>query len=677
MKPALLSAVVRRISIALLIGLLATGVAFAAHWLGGKEGWLARADWVFYDNFFASRPPTSRVDGPVVIVEVDQKSLDEIQAVLKRGWPWPRESWGFVIDYLQRSGARAVAFDVLFSETSLLGPDDDISFAAAIDDAAVPLVFSKVPSGQSATQPTRRFAPPVKRPPTLADVTLQLGTAVRSYAPMSNGTPSLALAALEAAGLSNGVLLAPFKLHYYGPVETKVGVPTYSRISASRLILAAMDALEPGQAPPANLLKDKIVLIGLTAPGLFDLKATPVDSRFHGVQIHATAIDNLLERRQVMDVAPWKVIAIGLLVAVLVALGTIVPRGAVIKTAIATTILVAVVGLSFVLFRGATIRWLPPTLPLTAGLLSTACGLAWSYSVEDRKARFYLKALESSLSPAVAAELSRDPTKLATGGRRAELTVMFTDLHGFTDLTEKLKEKIEPLLNFYLAEMTEKVLALDGTVDKYIGDAIMAFWNAPLDQPDHARLACRAALAVKQREIEITPRLHEMGADFVQTRIGINTGDIVVGFMGSSKKLSYTAIGDPVNLAARLEPANKIYGTQILVAGKTVDLVGDAFLFRQVDLLKVKGKTEGIRVYELLADAGSATPAQRELSARYAALFASYQARDFAVASALLVSFLVDFPDDPPAEALRTRLAYFVDYPPAGDWDGSYEAKTK
>jgi adenylate cyclase len=333
--------------------------------------------------------------------------------------------------------------------------------------------------------------------------------------------------------------------------------------------------------------------------------------------------------------------------------------------------------MAIVMFRGRQIVWLPLASPLVALLLATVGAFSWSYLVEGRQRRFVVKALGQYLSPHVAASIDRDPDALKLGGTRRDMTVMFTDIQGFTDLSEKLDEhKLTELLNYYLDEMSSLVLANDGTLDKYIGDAIMSFWNAPLHQPDHAILACRAALAMAQREREIQPRLAELGGPGLLTRIGVNTGPMIFGNMGSSQKFNYSVLGDSVNLASRLEGANKFYGSRIIISQPAASQLGGQFLVRQLDVLRVKGKARPMAVFELMAEGQGAADLRARVT-EYEAAFAAYQQQQWGTAESLLSGLLGRFPGDAPGRALLERVRGLREHPPGPDWDGVYVAKGK
>lgn len=658
--------------LAVAVGSAAVSLALAMPFVADSP--VHTVDRAFYDWFFRLRPPEPQQDGPVAIVAIDARSLVEVDEAIRFGWPWPRDGWPMMARYLQDAGARAVVFDLLFMERSAQGEHDDEAFAEGMNGLTVPLAFARVAKEDGSWGP---FKPQVTRPVEFGAVDVSVG-GYRQYAPTVYGRPSLALAALSAAGVEPRLPTdRPFGVRYYGPhrdAADRATIPTYM---ASRVLFAEEKGDDPQWGIKPEQFKDKIVLIGPLAEGLSDLKVTPMGGGYPGVEFHATAISNLIRGEQVLSV-PWALLAVVTLAAAgVAATAAVVVRTAALKVLAGALAAPAVVGLAWLLFRGETIRFLPPAAPLLATVLATTGGVGWSYFGEQRRARFLLRALEQCVSPAVAAELERDPSRLTVGGRQLNMTVMFTDLAGFTSLTEELKERIEPALNYYLGEMTDQILARDGTVDKYIGDAIMTFWNAPLDQPEHARDACDAALAIQRREREVKPQLEALGMRNTVTRIGINSGSMFVGFTGSKKKLNYTVIGDSVNLAARLEPANKLYHTQILVAESTVVLCRDRFLFRRVDLLRVKGKNQPIGVYELMGEGSLRDGPQGELARRFEEALEQYRRQRWDEAEAILLELAGRFADDGPTETLLGRIAEFRKSPPPPEWDGVYVATSK
>ena len=569
---------------------------------------LDRLIYLLYDCAYSLRETSDRRGGNVVIVDVDQESLTKLgEGVLdnkKIAWPWPRELYGDIVEYLDKHGAKVVAFDMLFSELdrqSNYGSDD--TFAELVDQSSAKVVFATMVNrdGKPGT-----FAPPVKKP--IFGAVNADDAVLREFSPFVNGFPTLAYRAAEIYAGEPPTLRDPFYVHYYGPHAvtepvTKTLRTTYPYVSAFR-VLAATRGAEKQAGIDENTFKGKIVLIGGTAPTLFDAKSTPVDDHpYPGVEWQATAIDNILFHQHVLKAPESVALLYTFFGALLASVGAILPQRAVLKVASIVLTATLVFLLCLALFLGEPIRWLHLAVPLIAILISSLTALAWSYFTEGRQRLFISKAFALSTSPVIAEAISKNPEKLKLGGERRDITVMFTDLAGFTDLSETMEVvKLAQVINLYMEAMSEEIVARDGYLDKYIGDAIMSFWNGLVDQPDHAARACRAALGIKRREIEIAPDLQKYVDAKIITRIGINTGPMAVGNLGSSRKLSYTVLGDAVNLGARLEPANKLYDTEVIISQTVAEQVKGQFVVRELDLLAVKGKTIPMAVYELIGE---------------------------------------------------------------------------
>jgi adenylate cyclase len=679
---------IRKLLIPLAIALVSAGLVVSAEYLPGTAIAVTILDQVFYDSLYRLRPIEDQTYGPVVMVVADQRSLTELsrQGIGKTsyGWPWPRLFWGSMLGYFNKCGAKAVAFDMVFTEPSVYnaGAPDDAEFAKAVERSKIPIIFGSRVDDDGTWEP---FVPPVKHP-VLGAVNVGKSVVYRVYHPVVNGFPSLASRVANAVGIAP--VADSFRLHYYGPYESPDGQTTFRYVSASNVLRASLPQKDPkadvkrATGVDPEWFKDKIVLVGATAVGTYDLKASPLSNEYPGVEIQATAIANMLAGQQVERISkPWTAVA-AVLAAMVGAVGTVLPRRVSIKLGLAAFVVAALFATAIFLFVSHHIRWLPLAVPILSLILGTIGSFAWSYLAEGRQRQFVLKALSQYISPAVASEIDRDPASLKLGGERREMTVMFTDIRGFTDLSERLEQhQLTQLLNFYLDEMSSLVLQCDGTLDKYIGDAIMSFWNAPLYQAEHAILACRAALAIERREYEIQPKLREiagekMGDEELLTRVGINTGPMVFGNMGSTHKFSYTVIGDAVNLASRLEGANKFYNSRILIAHPTAELAKAKFLVRQLDVLRVKGKLVPMAVYELMAELpGDAD--QQFRKTEYELAFHSYQSQQWEQAQTRLAALCARFPSDKPARVLLDRAMKLREHPPEGNWDGVYDPKQK
>ncbi len=659
-----------------MIATSATLAAFVAARMPGLRDWVTAIDNSYYDAVYRLRPAGHVADSPVVVLGIDQQSLDEVAATTTFTWPWPRGYWAFVAEKLHKMGARAMVLDMLLSERGPYGIDDEEALASGLDRLEMPFVSGVV--GVNG-----KFSPPVTKPVILGDTGIDLERVYRKYRVTTARGDSLALAGVKAAGYTPKLdPFTPFRLHFYGPHRDDSGRAPFPAYSVGSLITQIAFERDGTPLPiekqfdPA-LVKGKIVIIGPLAGALHDMKRTPVSEDYPGVEVHATAMINLIRGEQVRPVPIVWIVLISWLSAICITFGVVLYRMTWLKI---TCIFVVMTGL--VLWAGGLMSaevmwWFPPTTPLVTAMLATVGSLLWVYKIEDARARALLKVLSQCISPEVASDLAADPTPLAVGGQKRDMSILFTDLQGFTDLTERLQEGIEPVLNLYLAEMSQQAFDRRGTIDKYIGDAMMVFWNAPLTQPDHARIACETALALVAHEKRIAPQMAELGANHVFTRIGIHTGPVVVGFFGSKDRLTYTAVGDSVNLAARLEPANKGYGTQIMVSEDTMKACQDTMLFRPLDRLRVYGRKAPVGIYELIAGKTEATEDQRWIAKKSDEAGQLYLTRHWPACLTVIEQILQRFPHDPPSAVWRERVELYMKNPPPADWDGVWELTSK
>jgi len=306
-------------------------------------------------------------------------------------------------------------------------------------------------------------------------------------------------------------------------------------------------------------------------------------------------------------------------------------------------------------------------------------GLAINEMVDGLKDRDFIRAtIKNYVAGSVVDDLLEHPEKLQLGGERKVLTVLFSDLEGFTTLSERLNpaELIE-LINEYFGEMTTAIVEHQGTIDKYLGDAIMAFWGAPVDQEDHALNACKTALDNIARLRQLWVEWEERGLPRIDMRIGINTGPMIVGNAGSPQLKNYTVMGDAVNLGSRLEGVNKLYGTRILISGATRDACGDAIVVRELDLIAVKGKSEAVRIFELIGLAGEVKASELEAIATFEAGLVAYRALDWDAAQDLFIKVQAARGEDGPSKTYLLRIELFREEPPPDNWDGTFTALVK
>jgi adenylate cyclase len=319
--------------------------------------------------------------------------------------------------------------------------------------------------------------------------------------------------------------------------------------------------------------------------------------------------------------------------------------------------------------------WVAVAGPLAAMLLTFAATTLYAFRTERELRDFVHSALGRYVSPEVARLVTRDLTLMRP--ERRPVTVYFSDIEGFTRQSEQMEpEQLVQMLNEYLTEMTAAVRSTGGQVDKYIGDAVMAFWGAPVRTDRHAHLACEAALKMRAALLQRQPEWEKTYGHRIQFRAGINSGEVVVGDMGSNLKSNYTVMGDAVNLASRLEGANKAYGTYVLVGESTAQLAADAYVFREVDRVRVKGKTVPTRVHELLGRHGEIPERVREQMALYEQALTAWHQRRFADARDLFEKCEKEY-EDPVSAVYARRCVKYVETPPPEDWDGVYALEEK
>jgi adenylate cyclase len=464
------------------------------------------------------------------------------------------------------------------------------------------------------------------------------------------------------------------------------GSRIYPHVSSFEVLRSAA-ALDEGVAPPVPpaTFAGKYVIVTATGQSLRDLRATPVAVTHLGSEIQANALDNLLNGTFITRAPGWvdALISFAICVvisAVMILLWRSIRRPSLALAATAGATAAILLGYFFLaqLVLGRAGTWIAVAAPTIGGIASTFATLLALSAVERRGKRFVQEALGRYTSTALVRELMEHPEHLSLEwGDRREMSVYFSDIAGFTTISEGLPpEDLVALLNDYLTNMTDLVLEYGGVVDKYIGDAVMAFWGAPLPDPDHARHAILCALAMRRRCDELRAGWHQRYGHEVFARAGVNSGDAVVGNMGSKHKYNYTVMGDMVNLASRLEGANKPYGTFLMASEATVIKVGDAVDVRELDRIAVKGKDQPVTVYEILDEKGKTDPALLAAARRFEDGLARYRGKDFAGAQAVFEAILAER-DDGPSITYLERCKHFAAEPPPDDWDGVWRLKEK
>ncbi len=647
-----------------------------------------------------------RSTAPVTIVAIDNKSIKELGR-----WPWSRELTARLISATAGQGARTIALDMVFSEQQTEETDRALATSIAKAGNVVEGYFFRGEEQQDDPNLLDQLAKSkiamIKMAPGVEAVPLPTYEQVDgNIAEVGNGAagfgyfnqiadfdglyrsvpllmlfrgdiyPSLALAAtnhfqrnqlqvdIEQFGVSSirsGDNTIPaneqgkLSLAYYGPGAT------LHTVSAADVIAGRL---------PAGTLKDRLIFIGVTETGIADLRATPLDPSYPGVEIHATLAANILERTfltrgsQTMAIEMAAIFLFPLLLTFFLAA---VP-GALYALSVFFVLAAGYLGTNIHLFNAYNLDLsiAYPLLPLIFTYLGGEC---FRNLVVERKGRHLKKAFSTYLSADLVAEIAKNPDFLKLGGETRTISILFSDIRGFTTISESLTpEKLVALLNRYLSPMTRIVMEEKGTLDKFIGDAIMAFFNAPLNVPDHPDKACSCALRMLKELESLNTQLKINDIPAIAIGIGIHTGEAVVGNMGADIRFDYTAIGDSVNLASRLESLTKFYGVSVLVSEDTRQLVGNEFQFRELDLVRVKGKHKPVAVYELLT--GST-----EFSDSFAEGIRLYRERDFEKAHEIFER--LSNCNDKVSGLYVERCQTFLSDPPDADWDGVYVALSK
>ena len=429
---------------------------------------------------------------------------------------------------------------------------------------------------------------------------------------------------------------------------------------------------------PHNKLKNKIVIIGATAIGIYDLRVTPFGNVFPGVEIHANIADSILAQ-DFLYKPKWS--AIFDVLAILLAglfLGIVLPRVEVIQGVIAGLL----VFMGYILFcqylfskHGIVLNLV---YPLSVILLIYVSITVFRYFMETRKKRFIKNAFSTYLAPAVVNQLIESPGNLELGGEDRNITAFFSDVQGFTSISEALTpNELVELLNEFLTEMTDIILKHEGTVDKFEGDAIIAFFGAPNVLQNHAEITCNACIKMQKRLAELREKWKENGKPPLKMRIGLCTGSAVVGNMGSENRMDYTMMGDTVNTAARLEGINKIYGIYSLISETTYRAAGGRIATREIDTINVVGKKEPVTIYQLLGHASDVNDVMQKTNEYYAEGLQAYRNQDWDKAILSFKAALNISPDDGPSKTMINRCNEYRIDPPGDNWNGSYTAKSK
>ncbi len=456
------------------------------------------------------------------------------------------------------------------------------------------------------------------------------------------------------------------RIQYRGPGGPDGGAYRY---------ISAVDVLT-GKVP-ATELADRIVLVGTTAPGLNDLRSTPVKNDYPGVEVHANLIASILDNdfKQQPDFSVafdlLQVLLVGIVLTL--ALSSFSPLASILLSLSAAALAIG--------FNSWIYQTHNAILPVATALLLILglfiFNIAWGYLFEYRKGRAIVNLFGEYVAPELVTEMAKNPESYSMAGEVRELTILFADVRGFTTISEGLEPNaLREYVNLYLTAMSEDIHANRGTLDKYIGDAVMAFWGAPITLPDHASLAVGTALRMQATARRLNQDFIARGWPPLKIGIGLNTGEVRVGDMGSQIRRAYTVMGDPVNLSSRLEGITKVYGVGIVV-GNATRLAAPEFLYRELDMVRVKGKNEPVPIFEPIGLAGQVDPVISAALERWHQALEHVRAQQWDSAQNIITALHAAFPLDLLYPLYLDRIAHYREHPPESGWDAVTVFDTK
>jgi len=429
---------------------------------------------------------------------------------------------------------------------------------------------------------------------------------------------------------------------------------------------------------PKGTFKDRVVLVGATAIATYDLRNTPFSPLYPGLEIHATVVDNLLTGRFMARPEWARVFDVLAIVGVSAMTGIVLARRSPLTgTLFAIVLFTGHIFLARWLFVSARL-WLNIVYPLLA-LLTVYLALTLYYYLTEQRERKRIKGtFKQYVAEHVVEEMIKDPSRLRLGGEEKILTVLFSDLEGFTTYSERhTAQQMTEMLAEYYNRVTEQVFLCRGTLKEYVGDELLAFFGAPIEEPRHAHRACEAALAMREQTRALAAEWAKIGRPPIRARTGINSGPMVVGNLGSKYRFAYGVVGDQVNLGSRLEGLNKVYRTEIIIGENTAQLVEQAFRLRELDMVRVIGRRQAVRIYELIAVAGTPLdPEHDQALGIYAEALEAYRKGMWAEALGLFRQAQTLRPDDGPSRALAQRCREYEAHPPE-TWDGVFDQQFK
>ncbi|KWT91059.1 CHASE2 domain-containing protein [Candidatus Magnetominusculus xianensis] len=652
-----------------------------------------------YDIYCRYLNPATTSDN-IVIVKIDQHSLDE-RSKQGTNWPWPRQLYAAMVEYM--SEADAIFIDILYTQSSFYGVEDDKLFADAVkkaDNVYIAMFLSESPPNQISEAEEalirrieiRDNATVFSTFNSMVPQIEELMEAVRgggnvSISPDSDSIyrkiplffklrghtiPYFTLGFLidkKVAAIADGRLIVKGKeVPGISPyLRYSTHKDPYPSISAEEILqshLAASQSEKP--AIDKDFFKGKAVFMGLTAAGLYDLKSTPVTTISTGINIHAAAFDNIINGRFIRKLDKIYV-CLPMFILCLFAVTSVLRRHSLLSNigALAASVVV-ITAVTAILFKNAIYLEVIPLL--AADITSFIAALAYSYASEGKKRQFLKTVFTQYMDKKIADHILKNPELLKPGGNTMDVVVYFADIAGFTTISEmQTAQETAIMLHGVMSELTEVIIGYGGVVDKYIGDCIMAFWGAPVVSESDETNSCSAAVNCLKALDKVNNEFKSKGFPNISLRIGMHKGDAIAGNMGSNRLYNFTVIGDTVNLASRLESVNKYFKTKIIVSEDVLAGTNDLFLSRELALIEVKGKSIPVKIFEVMGFVDGADDDKRVLAGRYKEAMHLFKEGKWQESAEKLEEILSLYPADGPSGVLLKRVKNLLAAPTLKD----------
>lgn len=640
-----------------------------------------------YDHRMVATADYVPSSSDIYFVIIDQDSLDWAKNEKGWSWPWPREAYGQMIDFFNAGKVNSIIFDMFYTEASIYGDEDDEKFAQAMEknkNVYQTIFVYNEGDEEKVVLPIDRIknaAAGLGNVTSAKDEDDVIRRSRISYNYQGVEYPSLGLISQWDNNFDKSKL--PLLEDETLLLRYQKSIDNYQPYNMADILINYENWKEGKEA---ELLPEDFsqgyIFFALYAPGLFDICSTSVSQVYPGVGVHITCLDNYLNDSFVRKAAhPFSILWILFLC---IAGSFIVTYSHKIKNQ-TRNLLFIISGFIFFLLISIALPyllfipgiWLPFVAPLTGFFISFVFTLVLNLTIEGKQRRFIKSAFSQYLSPTVIDNLISNPSQLKLGGEKRKISIYFSDLEGFTSISEKLAEtpeKLTEVLNKYLSEMTDIILESGGTIDKYEGDAIIAFWNAPLTQENHAERAILSALKCQERLQQIQGELKKMCGQVIKQRIGINTGYAVVGNMGSQSRFDYTMLGDSVNLASRLEGINKQFASYTMCSQSTkseVEAINKDIKWRKIANVSVVGKSEAVLIYEPFSNEDFEKKAT--IIQDFEKAFDLFYKGDFTSALPL---FEKNSELDPPSKIYLEKCRDYIQNPP-DNWQGIWISQSK